>query len=147
MGYWIAVHETRGTALTTSDEPGMCSQRHKIIQPWIFRALSRVKVHAIPGVQKDEVRHHELSHQAWTQKRSTGTPVRGEGSLGPPWTWALLAPGDSDKPCVCPCLLKPGILLEVRTVSAGQDSAVSYQWASWMWSCCKGGPELISPAD
>lgn len=151
MGYWIAVHETRGTAITTSDEPGMCSQHHKITQPWIFRVLFRVKVHAIPGAQKDEVQHHELSHQAWTAKKHTGTHVHGEGSLGPSWTWAVSSRGFRQ---AVPLALPPqasrhplgseDVFLQDRAVLC---CAVSYQWANWKWFWCKAGPELISPAE
>lgn len=67
MGYWIAVHETRGTAITTSDEPGMCSQHYKIIQSWIFRVLSQ----------------GESTCHSWSAKRWSSTPWNSVIKLGP----------------------------------------------------------------
>lgn len=125
MGYRIAVHKTRGTAVTTSGEPGMCSQHHQIIQPRIFRVLSQGETtHCLWHAKRG-------SSTSWTQSSLdpkkeqryscalSGTPLD-VNSLGTRGLWL--------------CILKPVILLEEGYVSAGQCCAVEQQWANWKWS-------------
>lgn len=78
------VHETIGTTITTNDEPGMRSRHKKNNSELDFQSalVCRLKVHAIPEVENDEVPLCGLSQQARTTKKCSGSHVHGEGSLG-----------------------------------------------------------------